>query len=163
MNFWDRIRSALEPSSALPDDVERQLRMATGALLLEMCRADFKVTAEERNSIALAIRDAFELSAEETRLLMEQAETQSECAVSLQIYTSLIKEYANTQRKLALIEDMWRVAWADGELHDLELRLVHRVAELLELAPKTVEKARRRIESAMNEGTFSNASTQAST
>ena len=143
MSIWERIQAALEPNAAVPEDVERQLRLATGALLLEMCRADFKVHHRERDSIALAIKDGFELSAEETRQLMDDADADSQCAVSIQIYTSLIKDYGTRQRKLKLIEDLWRVAYADGELHDLEERLVTRVAGLIDMPARTVEKIRR--------------------
>ena len=130
----------------MPQDVEHQLRLATGALLLEMCRADFKIMQEERQSIANAIMDAFELSAEETRELMKEAETDSESAVSLQIYTSLINEYSTRQQKIRLIEDLWRVAYADGELHALEENLVIRVASLIEISPKLVREIQRQIE-----------------
>lgn len=146
MSIWDRIRAALEPHNTLPAEVEHQLRLATGALLLEMCRADFKIHAEERRSIARAIKDGFSLSLEETRELMEAAETQSECAVSLQIYTSLIKDHGTHQQKLKLIDDLWRVAFADNELHDLELNLVNRIAGLIEISPRIVARARAKIE-----------------
>lgn len=146
VNIIERIKAALEPRNTVPDDVEHQLRLATGALLLEMCRADFKVMNEERQSIANAIRDTFELTPDETRELMRDAETESECAVSLQIYTSLINEYSTRVQKLRLIEDLWRVAYADGELHALEENLVIRVAALIEIPPKQVRQIQKQIE-----------------
>ncbi|MEM9532691.1 MAG: TerB family tellurite resistance protein [Pseudomonadota bacterium] len=146
MSIWDRIREALSPSSVVPEEIEHQLRLATGALLLEMCRADFKVMVEERESIASAIRRAFDLSPEETRELMQIAEAESECAVSLQIYTSLIKEYSSEEQKRRLIEDLWRVAWADGELHSLEENLISRIGRLLELSDRVLSDIRRRFE-----------------
>ncbi|MDX1572351.1 MAG: TerB family tellurite resistance protein [Xanthomonadales bacterium] len=145
MTIWDRIRSALAPQNAVSADVEHQLRLATGALLLEMCRADFKVHHQERNSIAQAVKHGFDLTAEETRELMDEAETQADCAVSLQIYTSLIKEYSTAEQKVRLIENLWRVAYADGELHDLEERLVRRVAGLIDVSSKLVERIHREV------------------
>lgn len=145
MGIWDRIQAALEPIADVPDEVEHQLRLATGALLLEMCRADFKVHFRERQSIAAAIRRAFALSREETEQLLDDAEAEQQCAVSIQIYTSLIKEYSTRLQKHRLIEDLWRVAYADGELHDLEERLVVRVAALIELPPRTAEKLRHEV------------------
>ncbi len=136
MTLWEKIQSALAPASQPSEEVEHQLRLATGALLLEMCRADFKIMPSERQSIAETIRDKFELTPQETRELMFDAETESECAVSLQIYTSLIQEYSTKEQKLKLIEDLWRVAYADQELHDLEQNLVSRVARLIGVADK---------------------------
>ncbi|MFK7958501.1 MAG: TerB family tellurite resistance protein [Lysobacterales bacterium] len=148
MSIWDKIRASLAPSSVVPEDIEHQLRLATGALLLEMCRADFKVMVEERESIARAIRRAFDLNPEETRELMRIAEAESEVAVSLQIYTSLIKEYFGEAQKHRLIEDLWRVAWADGELHALEENLISRVGRLLSIPEKTLTDIRNRFENA---------------
>ena len=146
MALFNRIKAVLEPETAVPADVEHQLRLATGALLLEMCRADFKIMPEERQSIANAIKETFKLSPEETRELMAEAESESECAVSLQIYTSLIADYSSTEQKLRLIEDLWRVAFADGELHALEENLVIRVASLIDVSSKSAQEIRERLE-----------------
>ena len=151
MALFDRIKAVLEPETAVPADVEHQLRLATGALLLEMCRADFKIMPEERQSIANAIKETFKLSPEETRELMAEAESESECAVSLQIYTSLIADYSSTEQKLRLIEDLWRVAFADGELHALEENLVIRVASLIDVSSKSVQEIRERVEGELDD------------
>jgi len=144
--LFDRIKAALEPKTAVPADVEHQLRLATGALLLEMCRADFKILPEERQSIADSIKKTFKLSPDETRELMAEAESESECAVSLQIYTSLIADYSTTEQKLQLIQDLWQVAFADGELHALEENLVIRVASLINVSAKSVQDIRKQVE-----------------
>ena len=146
MTILDRIRTALEPKTAVPEEVEHQLRLATGALLLEMCRADFTVHHRERRSIAGSVQRAFGLSNAETRELIEDAEADSECAVSLQIYTSLIKEYSTHAQKIELVRDLWRVAYADGVLHNLEERLVRRIAGLIELSDRQVDRLRTQIE-----------------
>ena len=150
MAILNRIKAALEPKTAVSDDVQHQLRLATGALLLEMCRADFKIMPEERQSIANSIKDTFDLTADETRELMSEAETESECAVSLQIYTSLIADYSSKEQKLQLIEDLWRVAYADGELHALEENLVIRVASLIDVSPRSVQEIRKQVESKLS-------------
>jgi uncharacterized tellurite resistance protein B-like protein len=144
--LFDRIKSVLEPKTAVPADVEHQLRLATGALLLEMCRADFKIMPEERQSIANSIKATFKLTPEETFELMEEAESESECAVSLQIYTSLIADFSSVEQKLQLIQDLWQVAFADGELHALEENLVIRVASLIDVSSRSVQDIRERVE-----------------
>lgn len=139
--FLERIKASLEPqSNQVPADVQHQLRLATGALLMEMCRADFKVMPEERRSIANAIRKGFELNDEEIHDLLDAAETEANCAVSLQMYTSLINQYCPTSQKSDLVRDLWRVAYADGELHQLEDVLVRRVAALLQVPDKQVQR-----------------------
>ena len=145
--IWDRIKAALEPKTAVPEQVEHQLRMATGALLLEMCRADLKVLPEERSYIVQSIKEAFKLTKEETRELIEAAEAESECAVSINIYTSLINEFSSSDQKQQLIADLWHVAYADGELHVLEENLIERVAHLIAVPAKRVERIRQDVRS----------------
>lgn len=150
MTLWERIQAALEPAPPRSDDTERQLRLATGALLLEMCRADFEVKFEERQSIADAVRSTFGLTPNDTRELLEEAQTDADCAVSLQIYTSLINEYSTTVQKHRLIEDLWRVAFADGELHRLEASLIDKIGELLNVSGKTIRTLRNKISHDLN-------------
>lgn len=145
MSIWDRIRASLAPAREVPGEVAHQLRIASGALLLEMCRADLKILPEEHESIAESIRRAFELSTEETRELLRAADEESQCAVSINIYTSLIQEYSTGRQKRDLIADLWRVAYADGELHRLEEQLVSRVAALLQVSDRVVEARRREV------------------
>lgn len=150
MKLWHTIRENLVPRREPSTEVRKQLRLATGALLIEMSRADFQVTAEERTSLARALRDVFELDAGQTRKLVEEAQHDSQAAVSLSIYTSLIDEHADRQERIRLIEQLWKVAYADGELHRLEERLVLRVAKLLGVPAKQV--GRTRVEAAERAG-----------
>ncbi len=145
MTLWERIQSALAPARPVSADVEKQLRLATGALLLEICRADFEVRREEMESIVQAVRGTFGLTRADTRELLDAAETEADCAVSLQIYTSLINEYSTAAQKHQLIEDLWRVAFSDGELHRLEESLIGKIGGLLHVAPAKVATLRDKI------------------
>jgi len=142
MTLWERIQSALAPPTQVTADVEQQLRLATGALLLEICRADFEVRREELESIVAAVRTTFGLTSADTRELLDAAQTEADCAVSLQIYTSLINEYSSLAQKHQLIEDLWRVAFADGELHRLEEGLIGKIGDLLHLSPSKINDLR---------------------
>ena len=124
------------------EDVEHQMRLATGALLMEMVRADFEIKPEERQSIAETIKSSYGLTAEETRQLIQSATEESECSVSIRIYTSLLNEHATHHQKIKLINDLWATAYADGELHALEDNLVSRVADAIGIKHKDLEALR---------------------
>ena len=148
-SIWEKIRSAMGTSEReVPENVRHQIRLATGALLLEMCRADFKIMPQERRQIAGTIRKTFGLSEAETHDLLDNAETQAECSVSLQIYTSLINQYCNKDQKSDLVRDLWRVAYADGELHKLEEVLVGRVSGLIGISHTQLAKLEQEVKSA---------------
>ncbi len=118
------------------------MRLATGALLMEMVRADFEIKQEERQSIADIIKSSFQLEADETRQLIQSVTEETECSVSIRIYTSLINEHATHEQKLKLINDLWATAYADGELHALEDNLVTRVAGLIGINDRELEQLR---------------------
>jgi uncharacterized tellurite resistance protein B-like protein len=107
------------------------IRLATAALLVEMARADFEESSLERNAVKQLLARHFDLSKEESRLLLEEAETQADRSVSLYRFTHLLHERLSTNEKHSVIELLWRVALADSHLDKYEDALVHKVADLL--------------------------------
>jgi len=129
-SFFER---RVAPAVTRADDVtaEHAYQLATGALLVEMSRADDEVTEEERAAVMGAMRRAFELSPEETDELVRLAEQEADRATSLYDFTRLINEQFSPQQKERIIELMWRVAFADGDLDKYEEHLVRKIADLL--------------------------------
>jgi uncharacterized tellurite resistance protein B-like protein len=116
------------PSS---QEAEPAYRLATAALLVEMTRADYDVKEEERLSVTTAIQKAFGLSAKETDELVRLAELEAENATSLYEFTSLINAHFSPEQKQRVVELLWRVAFADGQLDKYEEHLVRKVADLI--------------------------------
>src|SRR3989338_732967 len=65
--FETRIK---RPASTLPEAPERALQLATAALLIEVSRADHRVTDGERRAVADAVTRTFSLTPEETAALI---------------------------------------------------------------------------------------------
>lgn len=112
-------------------DAEPAYQLATAALLVEMTRADYEVKDEERQSVTKAIQRAFGLSAKETDELVRLAESEADNATSLYEFTSLINAHFSPEQKQRVVELLWRVAFADGELDKYEEHLVRKVADLI--------------------------------
>lgn len=110
---------------------DRPLRLAVAALLLEMTRMDDTIQAEECAAVEGAIRAHFDLSPEETRDLLDLAEAQRREATDYFQFTSLINQHYSPEQRVQVVEQLWRVAYADAELHRYEEHLVRKVAELL--------------------------------
>ncbi len=127
--FETRIRP--EADSADPAVSEHGLRLAAGALLVEMTRADHEVSSDERAATRGALQRAFGLSPSETEELLALAEAEADRAVSLHQFTHLINRHFSAERKRHVVELLWRVAYADGRLDKYEEHLVRKVAELL--------------------------------
>lgn len=126
----ERLRPALEQR---PDTDEHALRLAAATLLVEVARADYDVDPGELETVEDAVREAFGLEAEEAEALVAMARAEAEEATSLYQFTREINRRMDPGRKAALVELLWRVAFADGRLDRYEEHLIRRVADLIHL------------------------------
>ena len=111
---------------------EHGYHVATAALLVEMMRADYEVRPEERDAVLRALAAAFDdLSPDETRDLLARAEERAGDATSLYEFTRLVNRQLDHEQKAHVVELLWRVAYADGELDKYEEHLVRRIADLI--------------------------------
>ena len=116
------------------DDVERRLGLATAALFIEMMRADFEVTEEERTKLELLLRETLELDEKETKEILVEAEREVESSVELFQFTRLIDEAFTPEQKAKVVERLWRIAYADENVDRLEEHLVRKIANLLHVS-----------------------------
>ena len=126
--------STLVTVACTEEDAEREhgYHLATAALLVEIMRADYTARADERETIFRALATAFgDLSPDETRELLARAEERAEGVTSLYEFTRIINRQFDPDQKAHVVELLWRVAWADGDLDKYEEHLVRRIADLL--------------------------------
>ncbi len=112
-------------------DLEHTLRLAVGALRLEMSHMDGEVWSEQRTAVETAILEHFELDRSEAAELLELAEVERTESTDYHQFTSLINGVYTTEQKVSLIELLWRIAYANESLHKDEEYLVRKVADLL--------------------------------
>lgn len=126
--FNKYIKTAPDFSGAIS---EHSLRIATAALLIEMMRADAKVTDEEQRTTIKAIKSKFNLSDDETNELLKLAEDEIWKSTGYYEFTSLINKGFTYEQKLKVIENLWEVAFADTELDKYEEYTVRKIADLI--------------------------------
>ena len=114
-------------------DQEKALHMATALLLIEVGQADFEWDDAEIKLIIERLADRFALSVTEAGELFEEARAQSHSEVSLHPTLCAINDSCNRQQKRRILEDCWRVAYADGVIDRYEEHHIRRIAELLYL------------------------------
>ena len=115
------------------DSVDRDhaLRLATAALLIEVVRADYEEDIKETEAVIRQLQTHFDLTEEETLLLVEEAAQKADHSVSLQEFTRLLHENLSEKEKHSVIEMLWLIALADDHLDKHEDYVVRKVAELL--------------------------------
>ena len=124
-------RERLDPG--VDDDPEHRRHLAAAALLIEIARADFEFDAEEDATIRGVLRDTLDLTQAEIDEIVRLAGEESRDATSLHQFTRLVNDTHDVDAKRRLMEDLWRVAYADGRIDKYEEQLLRRIAELLHL------------------------------
>jgi uncharacterized tellurite resistance protein B-like protein len=110
---------------------EHALQLATAVLLVEVMRSDADIGEAERKSVIDALRHTFALADDEVGRLVELAERAARDAHDLHSFTSTVNDTWDTGDKLRIVEQMWRVAYADGHLGAHEQHVMWRIADLL--------------------------------
>jgi len=125
---------------------EHGLRLATAALLIEMSRADFKVSEREREAVVQAVRRVFGLDPSQTRELVALAEKEADRATSLYQFTAHINDSFTPAQKAHVVELLWEVAYADGRLDKYEEHLVRKIADLIHVPHREFIQAKHRVQ-----------------
>lgn len=96
----------------------------------------------ERSTIERLLTDRFNLTAGEVAKLVEEARTEVEGSNQLFGFTRIVADAFDNEQRVELMGMLWEVAYADGELHDLEASLMRRLAGLLHVSDRDSGRAR---------------------
>lgn len=149
-DLFDRL---LPPAAGTPPQTaEHTLQLAAAVLLVEVVRADASFHAAERDAVLGALRQVFHLADDEAERLTELATATAQQATDLFGFTSQVNARFDMAQKLHMVELMWQVAYADGQLADHERHVLWRVADLLHVPQGAYVNARLRAQAAAGLG-----------
>jgi uncharacterized tellurite resistance protein B-like protein len=118
---------------------------AFAVLLIETARTDDRVTDRERRIIRRVLARRFGFSPDQVTRLVQAATKGAARATDLFHFTRVIVEQFTEQDRIALIEDIWQVALADGlDANGQEDTLLRRIAGLIDVSDHDRGEARRR-------------------
>lgn len=120
-----------EPFRGAPAIGADSLRLACAVLLVEVMRADPQVTDAERDVVLAAMRKRFPLGERELHELIVLADEASRSASDFHQFTSQLNDELDQPAKVAVVETMWQVAYADGAVDAHENHVISRIAGLL--------------------------------
>ncbi|MEO8302015.1 MAG: TerB family tellurite resistance protein [Rhizomicrobium sp.] len=120
-------------------------RLSVAVLLLEAARQDDHFDQSERAVIEKILTAHFQLSAQECIHLIEAAEKQVRNMVQLHGHTNDIAQEMSPDERIALIEMLWEVAYADGVLDAEEDHLIRRIGKLVYVEDRERVHARLRV------------------
>ena len=125
---------------------EHDYELATAVLLVEMARADNDVSDDELEAIVGVIERSFNFDNVESKALLEVAQTRADKATSLHTFTSELNDRLDKQARCKIIEHLWRVAFADGQLDRYEDHFVRKISDLLYLKHSEFMQAKHKVQ-----------------
>lgn len=99
-------------------------------LMLQLSHADFSSEQQEHDVVLQYLQTEFGLTAASAEPVFAAALAQAGDATCLHGFTSKLKDLPYLQR-LALLDQLWKVAFADGELEPNEEVMLRKIADLL--------------------------------
>lgn len=119
-----------------------QADLAAIALLIAVSNADHQVDQSEVDRILQLAKESIEVSEEEIRTYFNQAERKADASISYYEFTEVINRSYDKNKRYQLIQNMWKVAYADGVLDKYEDSTIRKVSELLYVSHSDFIKAK---------------------
>lgn len=104
--------------------------LAIACLLCEVAGADHQIESSEQRAKQQLLTRLLKLDEAQAITLLDKAEVTRKDSASLYDFTSQLRELSQETR-YQLIQAMWEVAHADGEIDPLEDAVIRKSAELL--------------------------------
>ncbi len=122
---------------------ESNLELLCG-LMIEAANSDGDIGTEEIQKIKETLTNTFKENPEEVDSVLEQSIQNSNNSKSLYYYSSKINKNYSDEKKIKLIEILWEIVLADGQLHDYESSIIRRLSGLLYISDINSGNARKR-------------------
>lgn len=125
-------------------------RLCAAALMVHIISVDGIVDDAEREKLRSVLKSNYDLDEADATELMEEARKRNLEAVDLYGFTSVLKRQLDVEGRRRIVEMMWEMVYADGEVHEFEDNTVWRVTELLGIPASDRLALRRRVASRAN-------------
>lgn len=122
-------------------------RLAAVALLVHTAMIDGSMSEAERERLHAVIMQRFAFDAAAADELVREATEVEREAVDLYGFTSLINRSLDEDGRCRIVEMMWQIVYADGQVSEFEDNLIWRAADLLHVSRKVRIGLRRQVAS----------------
>ncbi len=130
LNSITKLFKQLLDGNDLGEQHKADPNLAIACLLCEVAGVDSQISVSEVVAKKQLVGRLLNLDANQTDILLSRAEEKSKQSASLYEFTTQLREL-NQETRYSLIQAMWKVAHADGEIDPLEDAVIRKSAELL--------------------------------
>ena len=136
--------TAMHKPAVEPAPVAEPARLACAALLARAAWLDGRLEASEEDALLRLMVDRFAIEETEARAVLDEAVDDLDRSNDIYRYTKVLRDAFDEQERIDLMEMLWEVVYADGNLHDFEAQLMRRLAGLLFVDDRDSGLARKR-------------------
>ena len=140
MNFFKKIFQK-DPSEDLEIDEHGSIK-ACIALMLETSMADDLLDESEIKTLKATLINDFKLEETEIDELIEISKKNVDDSTSLYDFTRDINDNFEAKERIKLIESMWKIAYADGNIDKFEEHIIRKVSNLIYVSHSDFIKAK---------------------
>lgn len=140
MNFFKKIFKETESNETELDD--KTSIKACIALLLETSMADEVLDESELVTLKDSLIKDFSIDEDEIEELIEISKKNIDDSNSLYDFTRDINDNLDSGERIKLIESMWKIAYADGNIDKYEEHIIRKVSNLIYVAHSDFIKAK---------------------
>jgi uncharacterized tellurite resistance protein B-like protein len=130
------IADVISPAHEAGDLDDTGYRLAATALLVHVISLDGEPSENEKRKLHSLIESSFGLDRGAADRLIASATLVEGEAVDLYHFTSVIMRSVNEAGRLRIVEMMWEVVYADGQVSEFEDNVVWRAADLLAVSSR---------------------------
>ena len=138
--FFKKIFQTEESEDLTIDD--KTSTKACIALLLETSMADEILDESELMALKNTLQKDFQINKDEIDELIDLAKENVEDSTSLYEFTRDINDNFDADERVKLIESMWKIAYADGNVDKYEEHIIRKVSNLIYVAHSDFIKAK---------------------
>ena len=107
---------------------------ACAALLVEIAFADKDFDETEKPSLKQTLIETYAIDESDIEEIIKDAEETVSESTSLYGYTRVVNDEFEYEDKLSLLKNLWKVAYADGNLDKYEEHLIRKISDLIHIS-----------------------------
>jgi uncharacterized tellurite resistance protein B-like protein len=114
---------------------DNSIQKSICSLMIEVAYADNQLDESELKAMANSL-SKLDIQQEEIRVIVDETLAKSKESISFYEHTRILNDQLDYDQKKEVLNSVWAIAFADGEMDKHEEHLIRRIADLLYLNHK---------------------------
>lgn len=149
-NLIKKILGNVQHKKQAADHESLDVPIALSVLLLEAAHVDGNCSADEMEHVIKTLTAQYQVRPEDIQELIDEGYRRRKDAVDLFEFTRFMNQQFSREEKIEVMESVWLIIHADGQLEHHEDHFAHKLAHLLRLTHKEMIQAKITARSQLN-------------